>query len=330
MKGCPFVIQFGSNIPLRLKLGITLGVALMVMSSPIVMLINPALTAAMSSPLSSYGNPLAPSTIGQDGDFTTQAAISSLTARPTNNIVNTNSFYDIVFLTTTSGAIKTIEVTFPAGTTIPAGAYFNTAEKCVPGTDCTEMTGTVSKSGQTITYTITNAVNVPGGTKIVLEFANINNPLNPSSSYQVTVTTRDSSNVIIDGPSQSAMYTVKQIGSAQIADNAITTAKIADEAITSTKPAESYQKRVFVTDTPAGHEVGWNPNGVTEFFTITDPAVSSVTTAFVSFSIGATAVTNCEGANPGVGQFTFSCETPPSEGAELQYMVTNLPANVIS
>jgi hypothetical protein len=37
-------------------------------------------------------------------DFTTQAAISSLTARPTNNIVNTNSFYDVVFLTPTAGA----------------------------------------------------------------------------------------------------------------------------------------------------------------------------------------------------------------------------------
>jgi hypothetical protein len=51
------------------------------------------------------------------------------------------------------------------------------SEKCVPGSDCTEMTGTVSKSGQTIIYTVTNAVNVPAGTKIKLEFGNINNPL---------------------------------------------------------------------------------------------------------------------------------------------------------
>jgi hypothetical protein len=117
-----------------------------------------------------------------------------------------------------------------------------------------------------------------------------------------------------------------------IADNAVTTPKIADEAITSTKPAESFMKKVFVTDTEAGHDVGWNPSGPTgpSFFTITDPAVSSVTTAFVSFSVGQTVVTNCEGANPGVGQFTFSCEFPPSDGAELQYIVTNLPANVIS
>lgn len=103
-----------------------------------------------------------------------QAPLSSLTARPTNNIVNTNSFYDDVFLTATAGAIKTIQVTFPAGTTIPSGAFFNEAEGIGPGT--------ASKSGQTITYTVTNAVNVPAGTKIRLEFANINNPLSPSAN----------------------------------------------------------------------------------------------------------------------------------------------------
>jgi hypothetical protein len=55
-----------------------------------------------------------------------------------------------VFLTATSGITKTIQVTFPAGTTIPDGAFFNEAEGIGPGT--------VSKSGQTITYTVTNAV----------------------------------------------------------------------------------------------------------------------------------------------------------------------------
>jgi hypothetical protein len=138
--------------------------------------------------------PSAPSTLGQDGiDFTTQA-LSSLTARPTNNIVNTNSFYDVVFVTGTSGAIKKIQVTFPAGTTIASSAFFNEAEGIGPGT--------ASKSGQTITYTVTNAVNVPTDTKIRLEFANVNNPLSSSSNYKVTVTTRNAANTPIDGPTQ--------------------------------------------------------------------------------------------------------------------------------
>src|ERR687892_171926 len=214
-------------------------VALMVISSPIVMIVNPAF-AAKSSPSSDDGNTLAPSTIGQDGgDFTAQAPLSSLTARPTNNIVNTNSFYDDVFLTATAGAIKTIQVTFPAGITIPSGAFFNEAEGIGPGT--------ASKSGQTITYTVTNAVNVPAGTKIRLEFANINNHIQVSASYAVTVTTRNAANAIIDGLSQSTAYTIKRIGTNAIADN----------SITSTKPAESFMKRVTKPDTDSG--VGWDP-----------------------------------------------------------------------
>jgi hypothetical protein len=220
----------------RLRLGLTLIIVLMVISSQILILANPASAISSSSTDNSI---LGPSTISQDGsDFTTQAALSSLTARPTNNIVNTNSFYDVVFLTATAGAIKTIQVTFPAGTTIPSGAFFNEAEKCVPGSDCTEMTGTASKSGQTIIYTITNAVNIPAGTKIRLEFANINNPLVPSASYQVTVTTRNAVNAVIDGPSATTAYTIKQIGTAELADDTITEPKIADNAVTTPKIAD--------------------------------------------------------------------------------------------
>ncbi len=94
------------------------------------MLVNPVSAASTTD-----GSTSVPSTISQDGsDFSTQAAISSLSARPTNNIVNTNSFYDVVFLTATAGAIKTIQVTFPAGTTIPSSAFFNEAEGIGPGT----------------------------------------------------------------------------------------------------------------------------------------------------------------------------------------------------
>jgi hypothetical protein len=94
-------------------------------------------------------------------------------------------------------------------------------------------------------------VNVPAGTKIRLEFANINNPLSPSASNQVSVITRNAANAIIDGPSQSTAYTIKQIGVNAIADN----------SITSTKPAESFMKRVTLIDNAAGNALGWNPDG---------------------------------------------------------------------
>ena len=145
-------------------------------------------------------------------------ALSSLTVRPTNDIVNTNSFYDVVFVTSTAGAIKRIQVTFPLGTTVPTSASFNEAEGIGPGT--------VSKSGQTLTYTVTNAVNVPAGTKIRLEFSNIVNPQNPSSSYQVIVRTRNVANVVMDGPTLSVAYNIKQIGTDDLENGAITTDKI--------------------------------------------------------------------------------------------------------
>ena len=134
--------------------------------SPPILIFDPSTASALVNPTTTTTTP---STIGQDGsDFTTQATLGFVSARPTNNIVNTNSFYDIVFITSTSGTIKRIQVTFPVSTQVPTGASFNEAEGIGPGT--------VSTSGQTITYTVTNAVNVPAGTKIRLEFANINNP----------------------------------------------------------------------------------------------------------------------------------------------------------
>jgi hypothetical protein len=253
----------------------------MVVSSPILIFFNPVLVSAKSSnnidtssqhsafPLKDTSTPLmSPTNVSPlDSDFATQAALSSLSARPTNNIVNTNSFYDVVFLTATAGAIKTIQVTFPAGTTIPNGAFFNEAEGIGPGT--------ASKSGQTITYTVNNAVNVPAGTKIRLEFANINNPLSPSANYQVTVRTRNAANTPIDGPTPSTAYTMKQIGVNTIANIAVTTPKISDGAITSTKPAESFMKDVSVFDNPAGNAIGWDPDGIETSFEISEPEILS-------------------------------------------------------
>jgi hypothetical protein len=224
MKGHSFGNPFGTYITLGL-------VALIVISSPVVMTVNPTLAKSSSSPTSDNGNTLAPSTIGQDGDdFTIQAPLSSVTARPTNNIVTTTSFYDIVFLTATAGAIKTIEVTFPAGTQMAATPLLNEVEGIGPGTP--------SRSGQTIIYTVANAVNVPAGTKIRLEIANINNPVNPSTSYTVMVTTKNAANTPIDGPTASTAYTIKQLGSSIIAPNSITTTRIADGAVTTPKIAD--------------------------------------------------------------------------------------------
>jgi hypothetical protein len=159
-------------------------------------------------------------------DFTTQAVLPSVAARQTNNIVNTRTYYDIQLTTATTGAIKRIEVVFPAGT-ITSGARLIEVQGI--------GAGSVSNSGTTVTYVVASPVSIPAGTNIRLEFGNIINPSSPSNSYTVTVTTRNSANSIIDGPTVSFTYTIKQIQSNDIANSAITSPKIADNSITSEK-----------------------------------------------------------------------------------------------
>lgn len=86
----------------------------------------------------------------------------------------------------------------------------------------------------------------------------IKNPINPSTAFTATITTRDSGGGLIDGPSPTNVYTIKKIVSADIADGAITW----------TKPVESFMRRVTVVDNAAGNAVGWNPDGLQQLFDI--------------------------------------------------------------
>jgi hypothetical protein len=179
--------------------------------------------------------------------------------------------------------------------------------------------GTVSKYGQTITHTVTNAVNVPEGTKIRLEFVNTNNPLNPSANYKVTVTTRDAANVIIDGPSQSKAYTIKQIGVNAKANNHITTPKIADSAITTEKVASSFAYERILAD----GESGWNPDGTAINFGITDSLFDvAQDIVVVNLDGDSTApIATCAVSNLAFEVLTVTCTTAPPDGAQLRYTV---------
>ncbi|MGH9984131.1 MAG: hypothetical protein ACRD8W_09260 [Nitrososphaeraceae archaeon] len=180
-----------------IRLSLSLIITLVVISSPIVMFINPMSVTA--SPLSADGSTSAPSTISQDGsDFTTQAALSGVWARQTNNIVGAQSYYDIIFVTSTTGTIKFIDITFPDGTLMGAPPRHLTSEREGIGHG-----NAVHTSSTTISYTVLNPVSIPEGTKIRLEFFNLVNPTLPSTGYRVTVTTKDAGGAIIDGPTAS-------------------------------------------------------------------------------------------------------------------------------
>ena len=87
--------------------------------------------------------------------------------------------------------------------------------------------GTLAASaGDVLTYTVTNAVNVLANTIIRIQISNINNPPTPSNSLIVRITTRNSANGIIDGPTPTTAYNMVQVGNSQIAPGAVTTREV--------------------------------------------------------------------------------------------------------
>jgi hypothetical protein len=311
--------------------------AFMIISSPVLMFANPAQVLGVANRVdsSSYHSTLSmpdraspaklsdttPSALNQNGDFTAQAPLSPPAAYLSTDLVGSKSIYEIVFVPTTTGTIKKVEMTFPAGTDISG---VNILDRIGLGG------GTLTKSGTTLTFTVNNAVSVPAGTFIRLEMVNVKNPQFPSPVYKIAVTTRDPANMVIDGTTESTAYIVRQIAAGDIANGAVSSAKITDGAITSTKPAESFMKRVFVNDnTPGGDAVGWTPNGALTQFTITEPA--AVFNSFVSVSLVGFGSPNCHAWGSAMpGRFIMECEFAPSDFTTLSYVVENLPAHVIS
>jgi hypothetical protein len=192
------------------------------------------------------------STVEDNKDFTTQAALSGVWARQTNNIVGAQSYYDVTFVTSTTGTIKFIDIIFPPGTLIGKPPRLVEREGIGHG-------NAVQSSSTTISYTVLNPVSVPAGTKIRLEFFNLVNPTVPSTGYKITVTTRTTGGTVIDGPTASNGLNMKQIGTGQIADNAVTDAKLsADSAYI-----------LWSDDTPGNYEVLYKRNTISF-----DPTVS--------------------------------------------------------
>ena len=117
------------------------------------------------------------------------AALTSLSWTVSNNQVSaTGVTYSYSFKTATSGTIKTITFAVSgsglAGTPTIARAYGIGA-------------GTVSRTGQTITYTVTTAVAVAANIPIYIEFGALTNS-STATSYTTTITTQTSVPATID------------------------------------------------------------------------------------------------------------------------------------
>jgi hypothetical protein len=339
--GCP------SSIASSLRPSLTLIIVLIIISSPFLVL-NPVLISAKSNSIDTSSQHSAfsledtssaprmsssvPANVSpMDSDFTTQAPLQIPRTLQSTDLVNSLAFYEVTFITSTTGAIDKIEMAFPAGTGIGAAGLI---ERVGIGG------GTLLKSGSTITYDLTTPVSIPAGTFIRLEMFGIKNPINPSTTFTAMITTRDSGGVPIDGPSQTNVYTIKKIVSSDIADGAILDTKIADSAVTTPKldeesvtsnilddgsvtfgkPAESFVKTVFLLDGMGG----WNPNGVATVFEIAEPlAETSGVIVNVDSTVAADPV--CSASQTFSGEIEVWCTSPPADGSTLLYTVINQP-----
>jgi hypothetical protein len=309
----------------RLKIGLALIIALTVISSshPLI-LNNPVLASRSSTPTSSIGsgNMAAPSTISQGDDFTAQAPLQIPRTLQSTDLVNSLAFYEVTFITSTTGAIDKIRMDFPAGTGVGAAGII---ERVGIGG------GTLLKSGSSITYDVTTPVSIPAGTFIRLEMFGIKNPITPSTTFTAMITTRDSGGNLIDGPSPTNVYTIKKIVSSDIADG----------AITSTKPAESFMMKNRLLNDAAGNAAGWNPNSVTTTFTISTPVditgcgAGSPCTSVIMWvqnqnAGGLNHFCDVTQVNWFFNEIEVTCSNAPDETDELHYLLVTVPSNIAS
>ena len=151
------------------------------------------------------------------------AALTNLSWTVTNNQVSATSVtYSYSFKTATTGTIKTITFAVSgaglAGTPAIAKNYGIGA-------------GTVSRSGQTITYTVTSAVSVSAGIPIYVEFSGLTNS-STAASYTTSITTQTSAPATIDGATATNAVTLA-------ANNTAVTVTVA-KSLTFTSDTTSY------------------------------------------------------------------------------------------
>jgi hypothetical protein len=127
------------------------------------------------------------------------AALTNLSWSVTNNQVSaTGVTYSYSFRTATAGTIKTID--FAVSGAGLGGTPAIVKNYGIPA-------GTVARSGQTVTYTVTTAVSVAASVPIYIELSGLTNGA-PAGSYTTNITTKTSAPATIDGPTTSNTVTL--------------------------------------------------------------------------------------------------------------------------
>jgi hypothetical protein len=257
--------------------------------------------------------------------------LTNISIVPTNNIVNTRATYDIFFKTATTGTIKIIHMTFPSGFDVSAATKVIEREGIGKGVMSAPSTST-------LIFTVSDPVSVPAGTTIRLEIGRVVNS-GTAGSFKVSIATeRTTTPIIIDGPTLSTFFPIKDIGTndiavnsvtgSKLAANSVTSSKIADNSITAEDVSTSFTIRKTLHDDTAGHTHGWNPDISTTAFAISDSDISGASSnEFVSVSVRSGNPVFCAAASGDTGVFGVYCDSPPGNSAELDYIITKLPAH---
>src|SRR3989475_12222265 len=147
--------------------------------------------------------------------------LSGISVMPSDQTVKQASYFTVQFTTATTGIIHTIKVTYPTGFVMG-------------GTKLIEVSGigsgSLTISGQTLTYTIASPVSVAAGKQIKLMFGNIKN--GATTSNTVAISTIDGGVPIDSG---TGTFTLTQIANAMIAPSAVTNSKLATNSVSSSK-----------------------------------------------------------------------------------------------
>jgi hypothetical protein len=256
------------------------------------------------------------------------AGLTSVSVVPSSSIVNQRTIYDIFLKTATTSTIKTIEVTFPTGFDLTLATKLIEREGI--------GFGYFSSSGSTLNYTVNNPVKVSAGTMIRLELARI--VAENAGSFTASVRTLNKANSQIDGPTSSSSFSIEDIGTNDIAANSVTSSKIAANSVTSSKIADNsitaedvstnFTIRKTLHDDTSGHTHGWNPDISTTAFAISDSDISGASSSeFVSVMVRSGNPVFCAAATGDTGLFGVYCDSPPGNSAELDYIITKLPAH---
>jgi hypothetical protein len=270
--------------------------------------------------------------------------LANVFALPADNLFSTKTYYTIAFTTATTGSINVIEMMFPAGFNVASAKLLE-----VQGIGA----GSLSVSGQTVTYTISSAVSVPAQRAIKISIADITN--SAITSNQVAVTTKALSGpniVIVDGPTNSAIFTLIQVSNPMITNGAVSNTKIGANAIDTTKIIDgqvtvadmaansvdaskitdgsigkadvstTFVKKVTVLPRTYGGAYGWITDTTRQTFIIPDSQVT--TTSLVVISLGGQGEREsgtCAVSSVDSGSFTVHCDFfPPELGGALPYL----------